>query len=146
MQEEEEFKKTLLSDKVSDVKTEIEEHFDQIIVKITNLKEETIRNFEEEKQNATNAIDKTILEIKENTRKFEDRKDEIRNILAREDEDLQNSMCMKLKKRSLLLTECLMRLKISVQVVWRTALCSRFSESHQLFMNLFSIIGMCNMV
>uniref|UniRef100_A0A8W8NYH7 B box-type domain-containing protein n=1 Tax=Magallana gigas TaxID=29159 RepID=A0A8W8NYH7_MAGGI len=101
MQEEEESKKKLLSDKVSDVKTEIEEHFDQIIVKITSRKEETIRNFEEEKQNATNAIDKTILEIKENTRKFEDRKDEIRNILAREDEDLQNSMCMKIKEEKL---------------------------------------------
>lgn len=101
MQEEEEFKKTLLSDKVSDVKTEIEEHFDQIIVKITSRKEETIRNFEEEKQNATNAIDKTILEIKGNTRKLEDRKDEIRNILAREDEDLQKSMCMKIKEEKL---------------------------------------------
>lgn len=36
MQEEEESKKKLLSDKVSDVQTEIEEHFDQIIVKITS--------------------------------------------------------------------------------------------------------------
>lgn len=32
---------------------------------------------------------------------MEDRKDEIRNILAREDQDLQNSMCMKIKEEKL---------------------------------------------
>lgn len=101
MQEEEEMKKTLLNIKVGAVKIEIKGHFDQIIEKFTNLKEETIRIFEEEEENATDAIDKTILEIKESRRKLEDRKDEIGNILAGEDEDIQRNMCMKIKEEKL---------------------------------------------
>lgn len=101
MQEEEEKKKKLLSIKVNSVKNEIKGHFDQIIEKFTDVKEETIRIFEEEEQNASDAIDTTIVEIKESRRKLEDRKDEISIILAREDKDLQKSMCMKIKEEKL---------------------------------------------
>lgn len=101
MQKEEEMKKTLLYIKVGAVKTEIEGHFDQIIEKFTKLKVETIRIFEEEEENATDAIDKTILDIKENTRKLEDRRDEITDILDGDDEDVKKSMCMKIKEDKL---------------------------------------------
>lgn len=101
MQEEEEMKKKLLSIKVKTVKNEIKGHFDQIIEKVTNIKEETIRIFEEEEENALDAIDKTILEIKESTRKLEDRKEELGIILVGEDEGLKKSMCMKIKEEKL---------------------------------------------
>lgn len=101
MQEEEEMKKTLLYTKVGDTKTEIKGHFDQIIEKFTNLKEETIRIFEEENDNATDAINRTILEIKENTRKLEDRRNEISYILDGDDEDVKKNMCMKIKEEKL---------------------------------------------
>lgn len=40
-------------------------------------------------------------EIKESTRKLEDRKDELGIILAGDDEDLKKSMCMKIKEEKL---------------------------------------------
>uniref|UniRef100_A0A8W8P325 B box-type domain-containing protein n=1 Tax=Magallana gigas TaxID=29159 RepID=A0A8W8P325_MAGGI len=66
-----------------------------------SCQEETIRIFEEEEENASGVIDKTILEIKESARKLEDRKDELGIILAGDDEDLKKSMCMKIKEEKL---------------------------------------------
>lgn len=98
MRDDEKKKQSRISRKVEKIKDKVEEHFDNIIDKFTELKNESLIKLEEDAENASDAIDKTIDEIEDKIELLGDRDSEIEDYLSEEYED----MCMSNKEERLI--------------------------------------------
>lgn len=102
MQDEERKKQSRISRKVENIKDKGEEHFDKIIDKFTELKNESIIKLEEDAENASDAIEKTLDEIEDRIELLENRDREIEDYLDEEYENMHEDMCMSNKEERLI--------------------------------------------
>lgn len=102
MRDEERKKQSCISRKVENIKDKVEEHFDNIIDKFTELKNESLIKLEEDAENASDAIDKTIDEIEDKIELLGNRDREIEDYLDEEYEDMHEGMCMPNKEGRLI--------------------------------------------
>lgn len=96
-QEEGEKTKKFLSDKVSQVKHKIEEHYSKIVERFESLKNKAIAQLEEEEKEASMGIDKTINEMKSNISLLASRVNTANDFLEN-NEDLHENMCNEIKE------------------------------------------------
>lgn len=102
MRDEERNKQSRLSGNAESIKYKVEEHFDNIIDKFTELKNNSIIKLEEDAENASDAFEKTIDEIEDKIELLGDRDSEIEDYLSEEYEDMHEGMCMSNKEDRLI--------------------------------------------
>lgn len=101
-QVKEEKKKKSLFDEVSQVKHEMEEQYGKLVKRFTDLKNKAIAQLEEEKGQASIAIDKTIEEMKKTVCLLDTRVKKLNDYLE-DDENLHKNMCNEINEENLTL-------------------------------------------
>lgn len=102
MRDEERKKQSRISRKVEKIKDKVEEHFYEIVDKLTELKNEWVLKLEKDAEYASDAIDKTIDEIEHRIELLVNRDREIEDYLDEEYEDMHEAMCMPNKEERLI--------------------------------------------